>query len=98
MSEYNGYTNYETWNVALWIDNEQYSQEYWREQAENAESIHDLEEELKQYFQDEMPVVTGTYADLLQSALDNVNWRELAEMYFNEAHEEDEEEKEIESD
>ena len=31
---YNGWSNYETWNVALWIDNDQSSHEYWREQAQ----------------------------------------------------------------
>jgi hypothetical protein len=30
---YNGWTNYETWAVSLWIDNEQPSYLYWREQA-----------------------------------------------------------------
>lgn len=32
--EYNGWQNYETWNVALWLDNEQGSYNYWRERAE----------------------------------------------------------------
>lgn len=27
---YNGWTNYETWNVALWIDNEEGTYRYWR--------------------------------------------------------------------
>lgn len=31
---YNGWKNYETWNVALWMDNEQGTQEYWREIAQ----------------------------------------------------------------
>jgi hypothetical protein len=30
---YNGWTNYETWVVNLWIDNEQGSLEFFREQA-----------------------------------------------------------------
>ena len=30
---YNGWSNYETWAVALWLDNERGSYEYWREQA-----------------------------------------------------------------
>lgn len=30
---YNGWTNYETWDVALWIDNEQPSYTYWRDTA-----------------------------------------------------------------
>jgi hypothetical protein len=30
---YNGWTNYETWNVKLWIDNERGDYEHWREQA-----------------------------------------------------------------
>lgn len=31
---FNGWINYETWAVALWIDNEQSSYLYWREEAE----------------------------------------------------------------
>ncbi len=38
---YNGWTNYETWLVNLWMDNEQGSHEFWRsiasEHYENAE-------------------------------------------------------------
>jgi len=30
---YNGWRNYETWTVALWLDNERTSYEYWREEA-----------------------------------------------------------------
>ena len=30
---YNGWSNYETWAVALWLDNERGSYDYWREQA-----------------------------------------------------------------
>ena len=30
---YNGWTNYETWAVSLWLDNEQSSYLYWREQT-----------------------------------------------------------------
>lgn len=33
--KYNGWTNYETWNYALWLDDDQGSQEYWTEQAED---------------------------------------------------------------
>ena len=30
---YNGYENYETWAVMLWINNSEGDQDYWREQA-----------------------------------------------------------------
>ena len=33
-NQYNGWTNYETWAVVLWIDNDQGSYTYWREQAD----------------------------------------------------------------
>lgn len=36
VQEYNGWTNYETWNVKLWLDNEQASQEHWSERARAA--------------------------------------------------------------
>lgn len=33
--EYNGWTNYETWVVNLWMDNSEGSYDYWREVAED---------------------------------------------------------------
>jgi hypothetical protein len=33
MMSYNGYTNYETWAVQLWIDNNESSSSYWRQVA-----------------------------------------------------------------
>jgi hypothetical protein len=33
-TKYNGWTNYETWNVALWLDNEQSSERCWRATAQ----------------------------------------------------------------
>lgn len=35
-NEHNGWYNYETWCVNLWLDNEQGSQEYWAEKAKEA--------------------------------------------------------------
>jgi len=42
---YNGWKNYETWAVALWIDNEQSTYSYWRERAQELrEAAPDREE------------------------------------------------------
>lgn len=35
-NEYNGWTNYETWNVKLWMDNEEGSQSYYSGLAQDA--------------------------------------------------------------
>lgn len=42
-SKYNGWTNYETWVVKLWMDNEQPSSEYW---AETARELWDTTEDI----------------------------------------------------
>lgn len=41
--EYNGWTNYETWVVNLWMDNEEGTYDYWREIAQEIYE-HDAEE------------------------------------------------------
>ncbi len=43
MSEYNGWSNYETWNVALWLDNDAGTQDMLREWAE--EALEDAKEQ-----------------------------------------------------
>ena len=37
------------------------------------------------------PEVQGTYSDLLQAALDSVNWQEIAENFWEEYREDEEE-------
>lgn len=98
-TDYNGWTNYETWNVALHIDNEQSSQEYWRERAykcqaeyphhkwndeAKANGIRDLADELKDSHEENAPELEGTYGDLLNAALSSVNWYEIAKNMIEE--------------
>lgn len=44
--DYNGWTNYETWVVKLWMDNSEGDYNYWQEQAEEAcKASYDAEDE-----------------------------------------------------
>ena len=92
--KYNGYNNYETWLVALWIDNDQCYQENVREIAENCkDDVNICASTIKEYVE-EMPDVSraiengGMVADLVNSTLSDVDWYELAEMYIKEVNEE----------
>ena len=104
MSEdkkYNGWTNYETWNLALWIGNEQGDSEYWNERAmevyRDAEAERsftkaeraalNLADELKNQIEENQPVVTGFYADVLSAAISEVNWYEIAEHWIDDVKE-----------
>jgi hypothetical protein len=98
---YNGWTNYETWNAALWLDNDQGSYTYWCEQAQecyaNAEpsssftkeeqAVLDLADMLKSDGEERaeqwMPDQSSFFADMLNAALSEVNWHEIAEHYIS---------------
>ena len=77
---YNGWTNYETWCVKLWLDNEQGSQEWMNEIVLSYPDNHEAATALRDGLADNMPDLGATlWADLLRSAFDEVNWREIAE-------------------
>lgn len=107
-TRYNGWTNYETWNVKLWLDNEEGDYRYWKDAAETAyrealddeaedsetptaeetqdaidEAVGNLADQLKTELDQEMeergvPALSGFYADLLNAALSEVDWHEIA--------------------
>lgn len=99
MTEYNGWTNYETWAVMLWINNSAGSQDYWHEQARecwsedsdttdpSASARYHLAERLNGAHNDGIPdAVDGTvYADLLNAALSEVDWDECADSLLEDA-------------
>jgi len=82
--EYNGWTNYETWAVKLWLDNEQSSSEFWNERAKEQferdakNAKYDLANILKEHHEEALPELTGFAADLLNAAMSEVNWDEIA--------------------
>lgn len=47
MTTYNGWTNYETWNVNLWLNNEEQSYLYWEESAIDAWQDAETDENTK---------------------------------------------------
>lgn len=85
MSEdrsYNGWTNYETWNVALWLNNDQGSQEMAHEIVRDNPEDWKAGDALKDALQELMPDLGATmWADLLGAAFSEVNWREIAENF-----------------
>jgi len=97
---YNGWTNYETWLVNLWIGNERGSYEYWREESQSVwneatpgeydwqtreqQATYALSKHLEEELDENMPeeireALGGFYSDLLNAALSEVNWEEIAE-------------------
>lgn len=84
--QYNGWANYETWLMALWLGNDQ-----WLDEEINR-IVSDSQEEEAYYigkyineYVDEMEEVTATnerggfVADLLGAAMQEIDWTEIAQ-------------------
>jgi hypothetical protein len=102
---YNGWANYETWVVNLWIDNEEGSHRHWSARAaeiyedapgsgdeRHKAALYALEDELKAEHEDAKDTIlqggglcSSVWADLLGAALQEVNWREIAEALLDPA-------------
>jgi hypothetical protein len=91
--EYNGWKNYETWIVALWINNDQGLQETVHDMArdcvDNEHANYDLSHAIKDMIEEMNPLndTADLFTDLLNAALSEVDWYELAESFFNDIKE-----------
>jgi hypothetical protein len=111
---YNGWKNYETWNVALWIDNEYGMYQQRQEMAQSAyddadgdmdEAKSKLADALKDWIEEMNPIASDNspFTDLLGAALGEVDWYEIAENFLEdvekkEPDDEDDEEDEPDDD
>jgi len=77
---YNGWSNYETWAVKLWIDNEYAEYLHWQQKARQSKSRRALADQLKVWVEENNPLIDANnmYTDLLGAALSDVNWWEIA--------------------
>lgn len=77
---YNGWTNYETWIVDVWLTSDQGLYEYVRELKEQYTSKYDLGEAIKAFIEESSPLAeeASMYSDILNGALSVVSWYELA--------------------
>lgn len=115
MGDYQGWTNYETWAVNLWMDNNEGSYNYVREQAREAiaeaksdrteyltvreQATYALAETLKGDHEEGNPLAedgASVYTDLLNAALSEVNWQEIAGNVINEIADDDADDKQQE--
>ena len=78
--KYNGWTNYETWCVSFWLNNEYHSHHWLSDLAnEDGEDYHKAET-LKVYVSEDCNPLVDTatmFTDLLNGALSEVNWIEI---------------------
>jgi hypothetical protein len=82
MNGYNGWPNYETWAVNLWLANEPDLYERLMSIVQNPDTLGERSEALREWIRLDKTgewemSLTGMYVDLLAAAFDMVHWKEI---------------------
>ncbi len=86
--KYNGWTNYETWNYKLWLDNNQATYDAVRTLAKKHNDAYELSIELSKVAHDNAPLLEASfYSDVMTASIREVNFFEIAESYLEEIKE-----------
>ena len=86
---YNGWTNWETWNFKLWIENEESTYREVLKMGEGKNS-YQLSLELESWAEmilEGIVIEPGFYADVCLSAIKEIDFYEIAESYILELSE-----------
>jgi|TARA_R110001599_G_scaffold74246_1_gene204919 hypothetical protein len=98
--EYNGWTNWETWNCKLWFDND--VSVYYKVQdicklgLENQKSVYDVGENVHDFVLDlyedrDAEKLWGFFTDVIYQGMRVVNWTEIAQRIMEDLEEEERE-------
>ena len=84
---YNGWANYETWNVKLWLDNDEGVYRTINTEAQHLKGLPNdvskLADFIKDYVEENTPDLgSSCYADLLNASLSEVDYYQIAEAYL----------------
>ena len=79
-NEYNGYKNYATWAVNLWMNNDEGLYRWFMDVLRKHEDDYQAAKELKDFVEENNPLLDGPasmYQDIMQSALDDVDYVQI---------------------
>lgn len=84
--QYEGWANYETWCVNLWLTNDEGLYNDVRELVRRSKGTNSAAEAIKAYVEEFNPLAdqATVFSDLMNAALSEVDWVEIAEDFLAE--------------
>ena len=84
---YNGWKNYETWLVKLWIDNDREMLVYIYDSIEDMD-VYGASNWIEDLIEESIPefggAIGGLFDDLIYASMGRVDWYEIAEVFKDE--------------